>query len=84
MHPSTTEIISGLDDLLVINLFSSKDPPTEIITTTRDVRDFLNDLSQNSNSKVKISHKFPEPPKETDANLRSKEAKDFQKGLLLK
>ena len=82
MHPSTEAIISDLDDLLVINLFTSKDPPTEIITTTRDVRDFLSDLSRNSNSKVKISHKFPEPPKENDINFRSKEAKDLREASM--
>ncbi|MBN19394.1 MAG: hypothetical protein CL758_07985 [Chloroflexi bacterium] len=82
MHPSTKTIISDLDDLLIINLFSSKDPPTEIITTTRDVRDFLNDLAQTSNSKVKIVHKFPEPPKEDDDNSRNQEAKDLREASM--
>jgi len=82
MHPSTNKIISELDDLLVINLFSSKDPPTAIITTTRDVQDFLYDLAQSSNSTVKIVHKFPETPKENDTNSERKETKDLREAYM--
>ncbi len=60
LSPGTKEIVSGLDDLLTIHLFESKDPPVQISLVARDVNNFLQDLAANSGGKVKVVHKFPD------------------------
>ncbi len=60
LSPATTEIISGLDDLLTVELFQSKDPPAHVALVARDVNDFLDDLSARSGGDVKIVRKYPD------------------------
>ena len=64
LSPGTKEIVSGLDDLLTIHLFESKDPPVQISLVARDVNNFLQDLAANSGGKVKVVHKFPDDDEE--------------------
>ena len=45
LSPGTEQILSGLDDLLTIKFYASKDPPTEIRVARRDVSDFLDDFA---------------------------------------
>ena len=60
LSPATSQILSGLDDLLTVELFQSKDPPADIALETRGVNDFLEDFAASSGGNVKIVHKFPE------------------------
>ena len=64
----TKDILEGLDDILTVKLFASKDPPTAIITTTRDVNDFLDDLASGS-SRVKVVRKYPDTSSDPEANI---------------
>ena len=56
----TEEIVSGLDDLLTIELYQSQEPPIDIAIATRDIRDFLEDLASKSGGNVKLIHRFPD------------------------
>ena len=60
LSPATEEIISGLDDLLTIELFQSKDPPAHVAIVARDVNDFLDDLAASAGGLVRIVRKYPD------------------------
>ena len=60
MSPATSQILSGLDDLLTVELFQSKDPPAQVSLVTRSVNDFLEDFAANSGGNVKFVRKFPD------------------------
>ena len=45
LHPATEELLSELDDLVNIKLCTSEDPPIQISLLSRDVEDFLRDVS---------------------------------------
>ncbi|MCH8205505.1 MAG: Gldg family protein [Chloroflexi bacterium] len=64
----TEDILAGLDDILTVKLFSSKDPPQRIITTTRDVNDFLDDLAAGS-SRVKLVRRYPDTTPDPGGNI---------------
>ena len=63
LSPTTHEILDGLDDLLTVNLYASKDPPVQVALTSRDVNDFLDGLASKSD-KVRVVHKFPDQDEE--------------------
>ena len=65
MSSGTSQILSGLDDLLVVELFQSKDPPPDISLVTRDVDDFLDDFAARSGGKVKIIRRYPDEDDES-------------------
>ena len=54
LSPGTAQILSGLDDLLTVELFQSPDPPPGISVVARDVSDFLEDFAASSKGKVKL------------------------------
>ena len=56
----TKQILTDLDDVMIIRLFESKDPPTQLKLVARDVRDFLNDFVAASDGKVKLDRKHPD------------------------
>ncbi|MBM3948286.1 MAG: hypothetical protein FJ312_03410 [SAR202 cluster bacterium] len=58
LSPATLDILDGLDDLLVINLYMSKDPPVQIATVTDDVEAFLADLDSKSDL-IRLVRRFP-------------------------
>ncbi|MCH7786832.1 MAG: Gldg family protein [Chloroflexi bacterium] len=60
MSPATSQILSGLDDLLTVELFQSKDPPAQVSLVTRSVNDFLEDFAASSGGNVKLVRKFPD------------------------
>lgn len=64
----TKDILAGLDDILTVKLFAAKDPPTDIITTTRDVNDFLDDLASGS-SRVKLVRKYPDTNPDPEGDI---------------
>ena len=54
LDPATRDIIRNLDDIVTIKLFTSQDPPVQISLVTRDVTDFVDDLSAASNGRIKV------------------------------
>lgn len=59
MSPATAEILEQLDDILTVEVFESKDPPTQIKLVTRDVNDFLEDFVASSDGRVRLVRRFP-------------------------
>ena len=60
MSPATADILSGLDDILTVELFESREPPVQVALTARDVGDFLEDFTASSDGRVKLVKRFPE------------------------
>ena len=58
---ATEDILDGLEDILTVELFESRDPPTQVKLVSRDVNDFLEDFAANSGGRVKLIHRFPDP-----------------------
>ena len=59
LSPATTEILEGLDDILTLELFESREPPVQVAITARDVGDFLEDFAASSGGDVKLVRRFP-------------------------
>ena len=59
LSPATTEILEGLDDILTLELFESREPPVQVAITARDVGDFLEDFAAGSGGDVKLVRRFP-------------------------
>ncbi len=59
LSPATTEILEGLDDILTLELFESREPPVQVAITARDVGDFLEDFAAGSDGDVKLVRRFP-------------------------
>ena len=50
----TEQILSGLDDLLTIELYESTEPPVQVDLVARDINDFLEDLAGSSGGRVNL------------------------------
>ena len=61
LSPATKKLLSGLDDIVVVKLFASKDPAPQAALVQRDVNDFLDDVAAASKGKVKIVRRYPDP-----------------------
>ena len=59
LSPATAEILEGLDDILTLELFESREPPVQVAITARDVGDFLEDFASGSSGDVKLVRRFP-------------------------
>ena len=59
LSPATAEILGGLDDILTLELFESREPPIQVAITARDVGDFLEDFAASSSGDVKLVRRFP-------------------------
>ena len=59
LSPGTTQILSGLDDILTVEFFKSKDPPVQASVIARDVEDFLEEFVARSGGNVKLVERFP-------------------------
>jgi ABC-type uncharacterized transport system involved in gliding motility auxiliary subunit len=59
LSPATGRIVRGLDDLVTIKLFASKELPTEVALMKRDVDDLLRDLRSAGGGKVRIIERDP-------------------------
>ena len=66
LSPATEELISGLDDIVTIKLFESKDPPVQIGPRTRAVRDLVGDLADKSDGKVRLVRIIADESEETE------------------
>ena len=58
LSDGTEQILSGLDDLLTIELYESEEPPVQVDLVARDINDFLEDLAGNSGGEVKLVRRF--------------------------
>ena len=58
LSDGTEQILSGLDDLLTIELYESADPPVQVDLVARDINDFLEDMAGNSGGEVKLVRRF--------------------------
>ena len=59
LSPATAEILEGLNDVLTLELFESREPPVQVAITARDVGDFLEDFAAGSGGDVKLVRRFP-------------------------
>ena len=82
LSPATGEILSQLDDILTVTLFSSKDPPADISVATRDVNDFLDDFAASSRGDVKIVRRYPDPDAAAGVDLQAAELTKGQKAAV--
>jgi len=64
LSPATKELLSGLDDIVTIKFFASKNPPPQASLVVRDIADFLNDVALASNGNVKVVRKYPDENEE--------------------
>ena len=75
LSPATVQIVHGLDDIVTIKLFASKELPTEAALLKRDVDDLLHDLKSAGGDKVRIVQR---DPAENDAARRDAQALGIQ------
>ncbi|MBA3345983.1 MAG: Gldg family protein [Gemmatimonadales bacterium] len=59
LSPATRRIVSGVDDLVTIKVFTSPELPTEVALLKRDVDDLLRDLRSAGGGKVRILERNP-------------------------
>ncbi len=64
LSPATEELLSGLDDIVTIKFFATKDPPVQVALTTREVNDILDDIESKSDGNVRVFRRFPEDDEE--------------------
>jgi ABC-type uncharacterized transport system involved in gliding motility auxiliary subunit len=60
LSPATKRLLSGLDDIVVVKLFASKDPAPQAALIQRDVNDFLDDVAAASKGKVRVIRLYPD------------------------
>ena len=60
LSDGTQQILSGLDDLLTIELYESQEPPVQVDLVARDINDFLDDLTNSSGGLVRLVHRYPD------------------------
>ena len=60
LSDGTDEILSGLDDLLTIELYESSEPPVQVDLVARDINDFLDDLANRSGGQVALVRRYPD------------------------
>lgn len=65
LAPATEEILDDLEDLLIITVYRSKDPPVNISATDREVRQFLGTFASKSD-KVRVVDRYPKSSDEVD------------------
>jgi ABC-type uncharacterized transport system involved in gliding motility auxiliary subunit/ABC-type transport system involved in multi-copper enzyme maturation permease subunit len=75
LSPATVQIVRGLDDIVTIKLFASKELPTEAALLKRDVDDLLHDLKSAGGDKVRIVQR---DPAENDAARRDAQTLGIQ------
>jgi ABC-type uncharacterized transport system involved in gliding motility auxiliary subunit/ABC-type transport system involved in multi-copper enzyme maturation permease subunit len=75
LSPATEQIVRGLDDIVTIKLFASKELPTEAALLKRDIDDLLHDLKAVGGDKVRIVQR---DPAENDAARRDAQALGIQ------
>ncbi len=56
----TDDVLHGLDDIVTVKLFVSRDLPPEFQTTLRDVRDMLDDYRRTAGGNVRVEELHPD------------------------
>ncbi len=75
LSPATEEIVNGLDDIVTIKLFASRELPTEAALLKRDVDDLLQDIRAAGGGNVRIVQR---DPTEDEAAQRDAQALGIQ------
>ena len=65
LSPATAQLVEGLGDLLTIEVFASKDLPTQASLRYREIKDFFADYQRASGGNVRVAYLFPSD--DTDA-----------------
>lgn len=71
LSPATKRLLRGLDDLLTIKLFVSKDLPPEVALVKRDVRDLLREFRAAGGGDVRVAERDPASDEDAAAEARS-------------
>ncbi len=71
LSKATKEIAKGLDDIVTVKLFASKELPAQFALQKRDVDDVLRDLKGASGGKVRIVERDPGTDKAAEEDARN-------------
>ena len=66
LSSATEELLTGLDDIVTINLFASQEPPVQMAPIVREVNHFLDDLAAASDGKVIIVRLYPDQDEDAE------------------
>ena len=72
LSDASREVMSDLDDIVTVKLFSSKEPGVRAAPITRDLTDFMEDVAGASDGKVRILHRHPDV--DEDAELEAQQS----------
>ena len=75
LSPATEHIVAGLDDIVTIKFFASRELPTDAALLKRDVDDLLHDLRAAGGGKVRVVQR---DPAENEAARRDAQALGIQ------
>lgn len=70
LAPATRDLARGLDDIVTIKLFASRELPTEAALLRRDIDDLLRDLRSASRGKVRVIERDPSRNEAAAADAR--------------
>ena len=59
LSPATADLVDGLDDILTLELYESREPAVPIALATRDIADFLEDFAAGSDGQSQAGAKVP-------------------------
>ncbi|MEZ4416781.1 MAG: Gldg family protein [Gemmatimonadota bacterium] len=71
LSAGTRTIVAGLDDLVTIKLFMSRELPLEIQSTVRDVRDLVADFQRASDGRLQVGELDPDQDEAAAEEARS-------------
>ncbi len=60
LAPGTKHLLGGLDDIVQVKLFASKELPPEVQLQLRDVRDLLSDMKRAGDGKLVVTELHPD------------------------
>jgi ABC-2 type transport system permease protein len=59
LNPASRQIVGGLDDIVTIKVFASKELPSEVALLKRDLEDLLSDLRAAGKGKIRVIERDP-------------------------
>lgn len=71
LSPATRELVRGLDDLVTIKLFVSKELPNEVALLRRDLDDLLRDYQSAGGGKVRLVVEDPSEDADAESEVRA-------------
>jgi ABC-type uncharacterized transport system involved in gliding motility auxiliary subunit len=60
LSSASKDVLGDLDDIVTIKFFSSKNPGVRAAPITRDLKDFLQDVADASDGKVRLVQRYPD------------------------